>query len=377
MHARRLFLLLCAAALAGCTEAPTGIEAPNADLARASSQRTVPITAMTRNLYLGSELGRVFGATDPNQIPFVVASMWSDVVANDFPTRARAIAAEIAAEKPQLVGLQEVSRYHLHAPGQPLVVLDYLAVLLDALNERELNYRVAASVDNLDITMPIVTATGLGLIQFDLRDVILVRADVATSNPATARYQHNLTVPTAAGDITIPRGWTAVDATWHGTTVRFVNTHLEAFHPLINGAQAQELAAILAGEWKSVVLVGDINSGPGDPDNRPAYWIFQQASFQDAWAEARPRQDGFTCCFADLLSELTRVPDQRIDVVLFRQPRDGSTGIDHVSATMVGGRVGDRIWSDRAGALIWPSDHIGVVATLQYREPRPVGPPAK
>jgi endonuclease/exonuclease/phosphatase family metal-dependent hydrolase len=372
MHACCLFLLLCEAALAGCTEAPTAIEAPNADLARASSQRTVPITAMTRNLYLGSELGRVFGATDPNQIPFVVASMWSDVVANDFPTRARAIAAEIAAEKPQLVGLQEVSRYHLHAPGQPLVGLDYLAVLLDALNERELNYRVAASVDNLDITMPIVTATGLGLIQFDLRDVILVRADVATSNPATARYQHNLTVPTAAGDITIPRGWTAVDATWHGTTVRFVNTHLEAFHPLINGAQAQELAAVLASESRSVVLVGDINSGPGDPDNRPGYAILRNAGFLDAWTRANPGDAGFTCCFPEMLSEIAADPEQRIDVALFRQPSTG-TGINHVSAATVGGEEGDRIWSTRASALLWPSDHLVVVATLHFRDPRPVG----
>jgi len=374
MNARRFLLLFCAATLAACAEAPTAIDVPNADLARASSARTVPITAMTRNLYLGSDLGTVFTVTDPNQIPVVVAAMWRDVVVNDFPTRAQAIAEEIALEEPQLVGLQEVSRYHLQAPDQPLLVLDYLAVLLDALRTRGLDYRVVASMDNLDIQMPIVTATGLGGIRFDLRDVILARRDVVTSNPATGRYQYNLTVPTAAGDITVPRGWSAVDATWHGTTIRFVNTHLEAFHPLINGAQAQELAAILAGESKSVVLVGDINSGPGnDPYDppRPAYWIFRQAGFQDAWAQANPRQDGFTCCFADILSELSRSPDQRMDVVMFRQPRDGSTGVDHVSALMMGYELGDRIWSDRAGALLWPSDHVGLVATLLYREPRP------
>jgi len=233
------------------------------------------------------------------------------------------------------------------------------------------------SKDNLDITMPMVTPSGLGGIRFDLRDVILARADVVSSDTASGRYTHNLTVPTAAGPITIPRGWTAVDATWHGVTVRFVNTHLESFHPVINGLQAQELAGILAAETRSVVLVGDINSGPGDPANRPAHGIFLAAGYQDAWAVARPRQDGFTCCFADRLSELTRVPDHRIDVVLYRQPVDGTVGVDHVSATLVGGELGDRIWSEQAGALLWPSDHIGVVATLQYRQPRPIGPPAR
>jgi endonuclease/exonuclease/phosphatase family metal-dependent hydrolase len=377
MRARRLFVLFCAAAISGCVEAPTEVVVPPGGPDLAGSARSVPITAMSRNLYLGSELGTIFSVTDPNQIPFVVADMWRDVVANDFPTRARAIAAEIAREKPQLVGLQEVSRYHVMAPGQPVHVLDYLTELLVAMQARGLHYHVVVSKDNLDITMPMVTPSGLGGIRFDLRDVILARADVVTSDTASGRYTHNLTVPTAVGPITIPRGWTAVDATWHGVTIRFVNTHLESFHPVINGLQAQELAGILAAETRSVVLVGDINSGPGDPDNRPAHGIFLGAGYQDAWAVARPRQDGFTCCFADLLSELTRVPDHRIDMVLYRQPVDGTVGVDHVSATLVGGELGDRIWSDQAGALLWPSDHIGVVATLQYRQPRPIGPPAR
>jgi hypothetical protein len=87
------------------------------------------------------------------------------------------------------------------------------------------------------------------------------------------------------------RRWTR-----RGTTIRFVNTHLEAFHAYFNGAQAQELATLLGSEVKAVVLVGELS---------------------------------------------------------------------------------DRVWSSVAAALIWPSDHIGVVATLQYRIPRPVGPPPK
>jgi endonuclease/exonuclease/phosphatase family metal-dependent hydrolase len=376
MRSLRLSLLLGAALLAGCADHPTSIESPRAEALHSASARSVPITVMSRNLALGADLGQLFAVQDPNQIPFVVATMWGEVLANDFPTRATAIAAEIAAQEPQLVGLQEVARYHLFAPGQQVFVLDYLEELLVALQARGLDYRVAASVGNLDQLLPIVTPTGLGGIRLDLRDVVLARADVQTSNPATGRYQAMLSIPTAAGPIDVPRGWTAVDATRHGITIRFVNTHLEAFHPLVNGAQATELAVTLAGVQKPVVLAGDINSGPGnDPyvPRRPAYDIFLAAGFSDAWSQANPGSDGFTCCFAEDLSLLdARVPDQRLDVVLFRQPTAG-TGVDHASALLVGGEVGDRVWSSVAGAYLWPSDHIGIVATLQYREPRPIG----
>jgi endonuclease/exonuclease/phosphatase family metal-dependent hydrolase len=368
MRALRLSLFLGAAVLAGCADSPTAFDPARSEAVHAGSPRSVPVTVMSRNLYLGAELTPLFSVTDPNLIPAVVASLWADVLANDFPARAGAIAAEIAAQEPQLIGLQEVARYQLYS-AEP-VVLDYLAILQAELAARGLDYRVAASVDNISIQLPIATPSGLGGIAYTLRDVILARADVRTSNPATANYQTKLTLPVGGSPVDVPRGWTAVDATHHGTTIRFVNTHLEAFHPLVNGAQAQELAGLLAGEEKSIILVGDINSGPGDPDNRPAYAIFQAAGFSDAWSSAEPRVDGFTCCFADDLSQLTRTPDQRIDVVLFRQPAAG-TGVEHVSAALVGGDPADRVWSGVAGALLWPSDHLGLAATLQYRMPRP------
>jgi uncharacterized protein YhjY with autotransporter beta-barrel domain len=59
-------------------------------------------------------------------------------------------------------------------------------------------------------------------------------------------------------------------------------------------------------------------------------------------------------------------------VVLFRQPRNADVGVQRVSAATVGGAPGDRVWSTLAGAHLWPSDHLGVVATLQYREAWPV-----
>jgi endonuclease/exonuclease/phosphatase family metal-dependent hydrolase len=314
----------------------------------------------------------MFTLAEPAQLPFVVAALWEDVLANDFPTRATAIAAEIAAREPQLIGLQEVALYHAFAPGEPPVVVDYLQLLQGALRARGLDYRVAVGVNNISVQLPYFTGSSIGMISYTLRDVILARADVQTSNPAAANYGAMLPLSVAGNPLLVPRGWTAVDATRHGETIRFVNTHLESFHAGINGLQAAELMGILAGEQKSVVLVGDINSGPGDPDNRPAYGIFRTAGFADAWSIAQPDVAGFTCCFADDLSATTRTPDHRIDVVLFRQPRNTDPAINHVSAATVGGDLGDRVWSIRAGAYLWPSDHLGLVATLQIREPRPL-----
>jgi endonuclease/exonuclease/phosphatase family metal-dependent hydrolase len=372
MRALHLPLLACAALAASCADSPTAIESLRPEAAVVSSPRSVPITVMSRNLYLGAELSPLFTLADPMQLPFVVATLWGDVLANDFPTRATAMAGEIVAQEPQLIGLQEVALYAAHAPGQPPIVLNYLALLQAALMARGLDYRVAAGVNNISIQLPYFTGSSIGMISYTLRDVILARADVETSNAAAANYGAMLPLSVAGNPVAIPRGWTAVDATRHGTTIRFVNTHLESFHAGVNGLQALELMQILEDEQKSVVLVGDINSGPGDPDNRPAYGIFQTAGFSDAWAVAQPGVDGFTCCFADQLTELTRTPDHRIDVVLFRQPRNVDVGVDHVSAAMVGGELGDRVWSTLAGAHLWPSDHVGLVATLQYRAPRPV-----
>jgi endonuclease/exonuclease/phosphatase family metal-dependent hydrolase len=373
MRATRMSLvLLCTAVLAGCADSPTTVPRSGAEAALSAGARNLPLTVMSRNLYLGTDLTPLFTVADPAQIPFQIAALWEKVVANDFPTRARAIAEEIAAEEPQLIGLQEVARYRIAAPGQQLQVLDYLDELLEALEARGLSYRPVAAVDNINLQLPMVTATGLGGIDYLIRDVILARSDVEVSNATGANFQAALPLSVGGTLISVPRGWTAVDATRNGVTIRFVNTHLEAFHPLINGAQAQELAAVLASESRSVVLVGDINSGPGDPDNRPGYAILRNAGFLDAWTRANPGDAGFTCCFPEMLSEIAADPEQRIDVALFRQPSTG-TGINHVSAATVGGEEGDRIWSTRASALLWPSDHLGVVATLHFRDPRPVG----
>ena len=69
---------------------------------------------MTRNLYLGAELGSIIGAlATGNQSAIIQAATqtWLSVQATDPPERMAAIADEIVEARPAVVGLQEVTRW--------------------------------------------------------------------------------------------------------------------------------------------------------------------------------------------------------------------------------------------------------------------------
>src|SRR6266513_2630937 len=81
--------------------------------------RRAPLTrrVMTRNLYLGANLDAIVKAKSLPEALNAVAAGWAQVQANDFPTRARAIAREIAAAKPDFVGFQELTLYRMQTPA--------------------------------------------------------------------------------------------------------------------------------------------------------------------------------------------------------------------------------------------------------------------
>jgi endonuclease/exonuclease/phosphatase family metal-dependent hydrolase len=146
----------------------------------------------------------------------------------------------------------------------------------------------------------------------------------------------------------LPRGWASVDVKIRGKRFRFVATHLEAFSAPVRNAQAAELLAGPAATGLPVVLVGDLNSGPGF--DLAAYAALQSGGFADAWAGG----PGLTCCFAADLSDPDAALTKRIDVVLTKG------GFATVSADVVGEDPADRTPSG-----LWPSDHAGVVATVE------------
>ena len=76
------------------------------------------LTVMTQNLYLGSSLDPALTATTGPEFVGAVAQIYGTMVFTNFPARAQAIADTMAAEKPDLVGLQEVSKWIAQGTGK-------------------------------------------------------------------------------------------------------------------------------------------------------------------------------------------------------------------------------------------------------------------
>ena len=290
-----------------------------------------PARVMSQNLYVGGNLFHVLDAQTPQEIPFAVAGVFETIQQTSFSERAARIAEEIKDRRPDLIGLQEVSRITLLAPGNPptVEVFDYLDELQQAMELLELDYYVAAVVENADIELPIVTSTGLGLARLVDRDVILARASVATSNVTTRNYAVNLVFPIGNPPVAMVqfrRGFAAVNARIRGRDYRFVNTHLEVRGaslnpaiPFIQAAQAQELIAELSDELLPIIVVGDFNSAPVDPilpPLFPPYAQFLAAGYVDAWTFRMGFPEvGFTCCQEEELTNPKSLLSRRIDLV--------------------------------------------------------------
>ena len=199
---------------------------------------------MTQNLYLGSSLTSAITATTPEQFVAAVAQIYGTAVATNFPTRAEAIADTIAAEDPDLIGLQEVTRWiaqpTVAGPNPPS--FDFLEILQDELYERGLEYSVAAVSDNADIgpaplvapaygCAPPTTAVPDCVVTLQDRDVILVNDDtprLRVLRSASGDYTAQEVLHPPGGDpVSFGRGWAYIDAKYQGRKFRFVNTHLE------------------------------------------------------------------------------------------------------------------------------------------------------
>src|SRR5262245_12653903 len=313
------------------------------------------ITVMTRNLFLGTDLKPIFAASTLPTLAGAVGAGWEQVQANDFPARAEALAGEIASTKPDLVGLQEAMLFRTDAPADgPMspaeaVTRDFAALLIAALADRGLTYKAVSTFTGTDAELPAGWPPPQDVRLTD-RVVVLARTgpQVKVSNARSGGYSAAFSVNTFAGPLHLPRGWASVDVTVRGTSFRFITTHLEAFAAPIRNAQAAELAKGPAATKLPIVLVGDMNSGPGGDGG--AYGILRRAGFVDAWT----RGGGLTCCHAVDLQDPNPTLTKRVDLVLTKR------GFKSLRIDVVGEEAGDR-----TDGGLWPSDHAGVVATLR------------
>lgn len=378
-------------------------------MATAAPASDFDAVVMTQNQYLGADLAPIISAQSPSAYNLAVLEALDQVAGNRIQERVQRLAASIIDHDAHLVGLQEVFRFDCVESGTlpgacdgfSDAMNDHLALTLDALDAQGGDYEVAALVENLTIPDAGFPLPGLPVfldadpvpdvfIRVLDRDVILARSDVSTQTvsypcPRPSADGCNFSAvgmaSTLAGDITIERGYVAVDAVIDGAGYRFVNTHLEVRFPsasqdapLIQALQASQLVETLAAvpipEGIRLLVAGDINSSPNDPvfmsSYGPAWPPYRQlADGVNAWGQPAldplhdlwNRGDGEgrrnTCCqSADLTNHASDL-DERIDVIF-----DSEESL-HSSA-----RTDNDRQHDKTASGIWPSDHASVVARI-------------
>ncbi len=341
------------------------------------------VKVMTQNLYLGSSLVPALEAQNEVEFVTAVATIYGTMLFTNFPARAQAIANEIATAQPDLIALQEVSDWVVTRPGTDEVLrdTDFLTILTAALAAKDLDYVVAATSNNADIgPAPLVDPEGrFGipgcvvpnpvpgcLVEFHDRDVILVKdtPEVTWRNPKSGTYkvQQTFTPPVEGAEpVSFKRGWASIDVAMDGRSFRFFDTHLEVGDPdfvKVQVAQALELLARVLLSRPPVIVAGDFNSAapPTTPggSNTPTYGLLTKV-LTDAWNPARDGA-GLTCCQNETLTNYPSQLFERIDLVLSRGD------VRAVKATTVGTEPFQSIPPIQP---IWPSDHAGVVTTLQ------------
>ena len=349
-----------AALLTACALLPLAAPAP------ASAQSTSrDVKVMTRNVYVGADLIPL--ATQPTPAAFeqAAAGVYQTLLTNDFNTRAKRLAAEIRAEKPDLVGLQEAARWLRSPDGvkdgratpASTLIYDSTQSLLRELAAVGQRYRVVSARDWFDYEGPTALGFDARIIQ---RDVILARVGsrVRVGRSFRGGFRDTFDPPTPIGIARQLRGWVGVDARVGGRSFRFVSTHLEAYDPAIGDRQmAQLLRGPLASKRRTSILLGDFNSAPvgGNANDRSARRTGNayHRAIRAGFVNPLPRRA--TCCFAEDLRQTNDPLNTWIDHIVVR-PR---------ARVLRSVRLGARP-SERIGGL-WPSDHAGIAATLRLR----------
>lgn len=336
------------------------------------------ITVMTMNTFYGADYTPLLTAP-LEQIPFIAAQAWGDAQLSNIPARAGRIAALIADNGADVVGLQEAAIYRVQSPGDAIiggttpattVVYDFVQLILDSLTARGLHYTLAAADSTTDIELPVFAGIDGGGnptfndVRLTDRDAVLARAGLGVSNPQHAVFQAAIPVDLGGFQTAVHEGWSSVDVPVGSATYRFVSTHLEFQDALpVQLGQVQELIGTFGQDAVPTIIVGDFNSDASGlrPDRAtPSYQMMLDAGFTDTWTSPfQHRGDlGLTCCEQDDLSNAEPTFDQRLDFIWAKNiAAQGSSGTIAVARDVVGDDQTDRT----AGGL-WPSDHAAVVA---------------
>ena len=339
--------------------APVGASPPDHPGDAPSAVRHV--TVATYNVDFGTDLAPLFTITDPAKLVIAANTAYQAMIASNYAERADAIAALLAKERPDVIGLQEIATWETvdlaHRELGFVMAYDFQSLLLADLAARGVPYDVAVSNPTFQGSLPISPTT---VVRFTDKNLILARAGMAdaklsTSDPAEGQYAARLPLPNLG--IAVTRGWARVDVTVRGRTFRFFTTHLEAYSAAVRNLQAAELAGMVLASPYPVVVTGDINSRPTCTGvNTAAYDTLIATGLVEVWPVVHENDPcgGFTSGQESLTWPVSTL-DHRIDDIFF-----DPSAMDAVQADVIGDQEADRTPSG-----LWPSDHAGSVATLR------------
>jgi hypothetical protein len=407
-------------ALTGAAAMLFGVAAENAHAAKGKD-----IRVMTRNLYLGADLGPGLESNSFAELTAGAGEILRSVDATKFSDRAKQLAKEIRSTNPDLVGLQEVALWRtntppvvyipgLNSPISSTVRYDFLAMLLAALNKgkpkaqrystavvkNEFDFETPTDLDGNPATCTTFSSAGLDCDDFPgadltgrltMRDAIIVKAGVKVSQKASGTFGDrngdgdagdvgdvaaNLYTPDVAGvPVPVTRGWTAVNATVRGSKpFRFVNTHLEAFGDPTEAKclQAQELyERVISQTALPVLAVGDFNSDDDtvDGDNSTPQldgtgWDrCAYLSLVDNGMRSLTGNASDSCCLAGPLLDKKVGYEADFDHHI-DHILTNSTKFSRVGPTKV---TGNKPFRTTGSGPYWGSDHAGVYQTVKLR----------
>jgi len=384
------------------------------------------VTVMTRNLYLGSDVGVAMDLI-PN-LSAAAQFMWDQVKATDFNKRAPKLAAEVIAQKPDVIGLQEATIWFCkkNAFSKRTEVFNFTKQFLAATKAQGTEY-VLAQKDGITAlntgysiaAVPFVTIVNdpetfqplfgqdKAACGFEIADALAVRADLASKILKVGNTEYEQTYTIVPTIMTIYRGYTWADIQIGNTPVRFVTTHLESLwdeNKIPNAAiQAQQLIADLKNTDMPVVIMGDFNSDPRDPrisddpnaGGQPtasevcpagsstcnAYLLMRESGYKDVGPDSLDPMnntwgmnalltgpDPVRLKYSQQLGNYAGYSD-RLDYVFVKN------GVEVISATLIGATPPNNLNTDHAGVvstLLINSDQTERSADLPEHAPFPI-----
>ena len=216
-------------------------------LAPAQSNEPYRITVMSRNIYLGADVGVALDLI-PN-FPAAAQFMWDQMKQTNFKARAPKLAKEILQDRPEIIGIQEATSWRCKKDffGQEVEIYNFLDDLIAATKSAGLSYSIASAngvkafnpgysiaaipyltkVVDPEVFNPIFGQDSAAC-GFVIGDALLVRDDVKSQIIQVGNSEYEASYSIVPVLMKIYRGYSWADFKVQDSVVRVITTHLES-----------------------------------------------------------------------------------------------------------------------------------------------------